>query len=490
MKLIDHNSRWLPQTANRCETFGKSRMIGSQGQRDQDRRRVVNSLLLTLLLCVAGSGCLPTRGLFSPFPLPASSRPCQLPPNLTKSELVQHLNDNIDRLGAWRSSAVEVHARGMPAKLSAVIAVERARNFRLRAKSLIADEADLGSNNERFWFWMRRNPQKYVFTADHNQLHTVQQMMRIPFQPNWLMEVLGVVRIDESQFVMQPETSNEGIVSLVSDRVSPAGHRVRRVIRVDTCRGHVVAHELYDDRNRLIARAKLNDYQRDVSNGVLLPHRIHLDWPQTATTMTLTIGTIEVNPTFMPEQMWQPPKIRGYPVFDLGLALNSPLNSGQTGLNFSANGEGDARTTVRPMAGDVSPPSVENRVAAGVPTRDTETSGWHAHGGAEWPLDSAAVVATDADTTPPFDDEPDRDDELAGPPWDEALTPDRTTSNDFRGRQTRAPVGFSLSGRSVPSTEEEPLWDTKTSTAPRKTRRSNWVNLISGPFRQSRRGSQ
>lgn len=247
----------------------------------------------------------------------APQPPCQLSPDVSQDELVDHLNRNVTQLIAWRSTNVDIQAHGVPVRLSAILAVESPRNFRLVAKTISGNEADFGSNTERFWFWMRRSEPKHVFTALHDEWDAVGANVPIPFQPDWLMEVLGVIPIDATQVTLERNPNDPKTVSLVSQRQTPDGRRVRRVMRIETCYGHIVAHELYDEAGTLIGRADLSDYQTDPDTKAELPHKIHLEWPQAQLDMTLHIGSIEVNPTNLPDRMWQMPDIPGYPTLDL-----------------------------------------------------------------------------------------------------------------------------------------------------------------------------
>ena len=249
-----------------------------------------------------------------------STPPCTLPPNLTKPQLVSYLNRNILALHSWRSTDVRITTSGpggIPINLHAEVAVQSPRNFRLIASSIGGNEADLGSNSERFWFWMRRNKARHVFTASHTQIEQTQQRLMIPFRPDWLMEVLGVVPLDDQQFEMQ-QTTDPNRVKLISERLSPSGRLVRRVIVVDICYGHILSHNLQNENGTILARAGLDDYRIDPVTGLSVPYRINLRWPRAGLKLTMRLGTVALNPGTMPEQTWQLPTIPGYSLFDLG----------------------------------------------------------------------------------------------------------------------------------------------------------------------------
>jgi hypothetical protein len=193
------------------------------------------------------------------------------------------------------------------------MAVESPMNFRLRATSIAGAEADFGSNQDRFWFWVKRADYPYVMTAAHEDLGYAQQQLPIPFEPQWVMEAFGVKTIDPSQYEM--ENVRENRVNLISHQTSASGRPVMKVIGFDLCSGYVVEHSLYDASSQLIARATLGNHTR-ASDGVVVPYRVVLEWPQTGVNMKLDLLDAEINPPYTPETIWELPTVA--PVVQLG----------------------------------------------------------------------------------------------------------------------------------------------------------------------------
>ncbi|MEX2288190.1 MAG: hypothetical protein WD648_13935 [Planctomycetaceae bacterium] len=304
-------------------------------------------------------------------------QPCVLSPNSNLHEIVEHLNTNITPLRSWRSTDVKIVPHGQGAiiglRLSARIAVEQPRNFRLMVSALGNPEADLGSNPERSWFWMRRGPPN-VFTVRHDQIGNVRAL---PFDPQWVTEVLGVVSLDEAELKMDPPDEERGPLRLVADRQLPDGRRVRRVTLVDSCRGTITAHELYDASNKLVARADLKDYRAETAHGIAMPHEIKLDWPQFGFGLTMTLGEIEINPTDIAAKTWAMPTPPGYPALDLAQVAAGPQRGAPQGTrpprigndqpppfrdNFAGANTGAAGEPIRQAAGETGwvPPTVRD----------------------------------------------------------------------------------------------------------------------------------
>lgn len=266
-----------------------------------------------LVLLITQPGCIFDKWLHE-------EPPCVLPAQPTKDDLVRHINERSVRLVSWRSNDVRVvtrMGRSLPVKLSAFLAVESPRNFRLAASSLLGYEADFGSNSERFWFWMRRSVQKNIFYARHEDLAAVQRRMPIPFQPDWLVETLIIAPLDGRQVRLVSDGPPAPVAHLVVDLFSPGGQSLQRHIWIDTCTGDIVKQELRPAGGRLIARAEFGDYREDPVSQVRMPHRIELSWPFQKVTMTLHLGHVEVNPAEFSAKTWQFPAYEGYAPFDL-----------------------------------------------------------------------------------------------------------------------------------------------------------------------------
>jgi hypothetical protein len=282
-------------------------------------RKVLCGLSATLAL-LSMAGCT-IPGAFTQHDF---GRP--LPANASVEEVVRRVNKNIERLQAWRSNSVRISGESLPVHLAGQISVERPRNFRLTAGILGMDEeADFGSNTDWFWFWVKRasanGKPSYVYQARHEDMSSSQMLSQIPFQPDWLMEALGVVPIDAQHMTLHAEPSGQ-IVNLISEVLSPSGQMVKKMIRVDLRRGVVLSHSLHDSNGNLIARARLDKHAPDKATGIIMPHLIALEWPEAHLQINLDITQIDVNPTTIPARNWEVPRKGSYyPAFDIG-AMN------------------------------------------------------------------------------------------------------------------------------------------------------------------------
>src|SRR5262245_19213207 len=99
--------------------------------------------------------------------------PAQTP---TAARLVEYLDLNAQRVQGIRCEDVNMsihQSMKIIPDLSASIACQRPRNFRMDARLAIANsqEVDVGSNNQEFWFWIKRSPQPYQYFCSYQDLN-------------------------------------------------------------------------------------------------------------------------------------------------------------------------------------------------------------------------------------------------------------------------------------------------------------------------------
>ena len=305
---------------------------------------VVAFAAFALVATCAGCEWLPR---WAPGPRP---EPCVLSQNPTTEEIVAYINLRANKLEAWQCSDATITSKSLPIRLDAHIAVQRSKNFRLVASSTIAgNEFDFGSNSERLWFWMGRDKTKKVFTVRHDQLDTVEGRMPFPFRPDWLLEALGVIPLDPQNVRMLPRQPGDKLARLVSREYTPAGRIVQRTIVVDCCNGHVLSQSLEDHPSgRLLMKAEFNGFQTERHSGLKMPYRIDLYWPQTDMSMTLRLGTVQVNPGEFAPKTWQLPHYDGCTTLDLARGLAAaPRSHGQRQMRYQ--GQPPGRLRIQPL---------------------------------------------------------------------------------------------------------------------------------------------
>ncbi len=288
--------------------------------------------ILSLALVLGAAGCQWTKQFQSgrdPFGPKAA---CKLPPEATKEEIVAYLNRNIlaeegqPGLRGWKTDSARVGMHGFSA--SASIQVAAPRSFRLRVNQPLSNMAmlDIGSNNEQFWVWSKDAPERVVLTCRHDQIaETASQMhLPMPVQPEWLMEVLGVVPLDPNEFRMERGKNHGSFVNLIAECHGPAGEPVQRVIQVDACHGIIREHMLLNAEGSTIARASFSGHYHDPETKLVLVKKIRIELPQDKMVLALDLNGIEVNPPLSDDSVvWQVPQLPGHKTIDLAKAART-----------------------------------------------------------------------------------------------------------------------------------------------------------------------
>lgn len=267
----------------------------------------------------------------------------------TAEQILARVNQNTyseyspSGLHSFRSDDITVRMSGVPASMRASMVVEAPRNLRLRvAHPVTGGEAvDIGSNDEKFWVWMKESPQRNVITCSHDHVAMASKVcpLPLPFRPDWLMEVLGVIPISGSGYEVHRAKARSPIVELVSIQKTPDHVPVRRIVKINTVYGVVTEHRVESVEGKMIAKASLFRHFRDPATKLILPRQINIDWPIDGQPIALSLEfkTIAFNSPAESVAMWTPPDMPGFPELDIGLLAMQRLGKTEESIAQTSN---------------------------------------------------------------------------------------------------------------------------------------------------------
>lgn len=262
------------------------------------------------LPCASGCGWLLQR---PPQPLPPvfTQKP-------TLDELVAAVNKNSSQILSFTTHQASISGPGFPTLHDTSVVFERPRRLRLKAgMDLMGTEFDLGSNDELFWIWVRRNQPPAVYFCRHDQFATCPLRDALPVDPNWLIEAFGVVEFSPGDQHQGPFTLSNGALEVRTTRQTPGGPALKRTV-LDPRTACVLEQHVYDAQNRLVASAVTSQHRRDPLSGLIMPKTVHLQCPQVGFTMTVNLGNVAINsPQVIPPESWVMPNYPGYETLDL-----------------------------------------------------------------------------------------------------------------------------------------------------------------------------
>src|SRR5882757_501288 len=130
------------------------------------------SLLTDVCLLSASGATCQRQMLVNPFGTPGPAAPQVLMEGASREQIIAAVNQNSSRINSLTVTGATItlpDMLGLPL-LSGNIAAERPNHFRLTAGTAVTgQELDLGSNDEMFWLWVRRNQPPGVYYCRHSQ---------------------------------------------------------------------------------------------------------------------------------------------------------------------------------------------------------------------------------------------------------------------------------------------------------------------------------
>ncbi|MEM6797886.1 MAG: hypothetical protein AAF589_00085 [Planctomycetota bacterium] len=313
--------------------------------------------IAALAVVVAAGGCRLVRrgaGVVGSGP----TAPVLIQTGATASQIVAAVNQNTTRVQSYTATNASFSMPGMPGlpMLKGDIVLERPKRFRLRAgTALTGGEVDLGSNDDLFWLWAKRNDPPAVYFARHDQHASGAARQLLPIDPAWVIDALGLVTLDPNATYQGPLPRSDGSLELRHTAVGPNGP-VQRVTVIDPTRAWVTEQHVYDGSGAVIASAVAEDFRFEPTQQVSLPRQVTIRVPNADLALTIKTGVVAVNaPIANPAQHWTLPYIDGTPQVDLG------LSDGLPGLAASSPGANSQlaqplRTSQRLPAGGVALP--------------------------------------------------------------------------------------------------------------------------------------
>ena len=267
------------------------------------------SAVVVGLLGLSGASC-PQRFAAAPVPrvLPAA-------PGL--DQIIQAVNRNALQIQSFTTSSAVLSVPGNPT-LRADIAYQRPRYFRLRAETgLTGAEVDLGSNDQVFWYWIRRSQPPAVYFCRHDQFATCPARAMIPIEPTWLVEALGTADLDPALPHQGPFPVAGNRLEIRTIRETPQGPTTRVTI-IDAASAWIMEQHVYDAQGRLQASSVAEAYRRDPLSGLYMPSAVRLNCPVAGFSMRIELGNVQVNRTLdNPGELWTVPSFPGTPMVDL-----------------------------------------------------------------------------------------------------------------------------------------------------------------------------
>ncbi|MEC7501157.1 MAG: hypothetical protein VX970_05470 [Planctomycetota bacterium] len=281
-------------------------------------------MLFCTWLVASGASC--PRTAWQPFKPNAPVVFSGQEPSL--EEVAQVVNANRAKITGIYSTNSRISGTDFPS-LRTSLAVGSERNVRLRAGTgVTGQEMDVGSNQEIFWFWVKRAEPPALYYGRYDQYPVPQIAGALPIRPEWLTEAMGLVSLPPHQEHQGPFRRNDGMIEIRSPLIGPTGS-MTRILILDAASGYVNEIRLIDARGQLIAAARNSDHFRDPDTGAVLPRKTDIDWPAAGMQLTLKLGDVQIAPLDPQSDLWAKPSYPGFP----DVSVTEPGSAPPTAVN-------------------------------------------------------------------------------------------------------------------------------------------------------------
>ena len=221
------------------------------------------------------------------------------------------------RVASYATTQASLSIPGAPS-VPVNIAVVPPLRFRMRASlPFTGPEVDIGSNDELFWFWIRRSQPPALYYCRHDQFAASAARQIMPVEPQWIIEAMGLPRFSPADQPQGPFPVGEGRVQIRTVRHSAVGE-LTKVTVLDERRGLVLEQELYDRPAAAIATALTSGHAPRSGH-----RRHHADGNRDSISernlsLKITAKQFQVNTMGAANTaLWTKPQYAGFPDVDL-----------------------------------------------------------------------------------------------------------------------------------------------------------------------------
>jgi hypothetical protein len=235
----------------------------------------------------------------------------------TTTQLVAYLNRNSQLIQSIQCDDLDMDVKHgiQQFGLRGRMFCEKPHNFRLLAEMLGNRQADIGSNQDEFWYWIAKGD-PYLVHCSYKDLPNVR--VPFPFQPEWVMEALGMAEFGPPESYQLKATGDK---FELSKETIFQGQRVFKVIvfNRDPRRIHVSSHRLEDQKHNKICEAQILEAAQ-TSTGAMVPKKVVLDYPAERMQLRLKLFSdardLVLNQQYNRE-LFARPTLKGVQNFDL-----------------------------------------------------------------------------------------------------------------------------------------------------------------------------
>jgi hypothetical protein len=329
--------------------------------------------VLLAMAALGLGGCVAlNRGTLAPKSRPAADR------TLDVDQFVAEHNRNAELIQSLEARpTIAVRSRAMTVQADGKLGMLRPQSFKLEVTHLGQKKADIGSNDEEFWFWVQSDEDRSIYWCNYNDLES--SALSVTYQPDWIMEALGLKPInpEEADSIRVQRTDNPNLSALVFPPAKGRGESYQRMMIVSNYTRRVKEYRICatGHLDTFLAHAVIPGYkdfdleksESGAFQSCYLPESLRLEWKRDQLTLDVALKDVVVNQF---DRSW---------AASLFVEPAMPRYKRVNLADMARSGAKDDRKTVRRT---LPPPAPGNGVKLGRPTPETDEPDQSPHVGA------------------------------------------------------------------------------------------------------------
>ena len=240
----------------------------------------MNQLFLIITLLVISSVSVAVFKLYvfyTPISIPAQTINLETPIiNESKVDVVEipqiikDLNETNSKIAGLTCDQLHITIREgiFSFSLKGYLRYEKENKFRMIVGSMLAKELDLGSNDQVFWFWSRKNKDPGLFYAKHEDYFKTR--LKTPFNPVWIMKSLGIDVINTQDAKIVDEAGKNIMVIQLTKNAS--GKPIASTTFIDRTTSKIRSIITTDTQGKVLISIEIKEYENN------LPRHIVYTW--------------------------------------------------------------------------------------------------------------------------------------------------------------------------------------------------------------------
>lgn len=237
--------------------------------------------------------------------LPVNTQPIQTPEPVIAPQVILDFNQINSQIQNFDCSEVIVKTweGGLRLKIHGSVSYDKPNLFRMKTKSFMGEETDIGSNTDIFWYWSRRDKNPGLYYSTYENYHKTR--LKTPFNPVFLRESLGLEQVDyKSAKIVDKESQ----IMLTWVKPNAMGDKILYSMFIDKENKRMQGIAISSISGETLASCEV-EYESNI------PKKITYDWKEEKRFLVLEFINPKINQN-LPSTNWDRP--RYFPQINMG----------------------------------------------------------------------------------------------------------------------------------------------------------------------------